>query len=394
MISDVDPPTHVFRLFSARRSSAKSTIEPIRFESALNATARSTAFSGPARGDRRSARKPLNQGFYSGGSMNWLETIWIGLSAASLALGVVHLFVWFEQKSQVAHLLFFALAASATAFGAFELTMMHSPSPVAYAATLRWAHVPLAMSVLSVVWFVHFHFDAGRLWLAWAATGLRLLALALNFGTGVNINFSEVSALDPLTLWGGVVVAGPVGSANPMAVVPQIGNLLLACVCHRRLHHAVAPRRRRCTSSRDCGRRRRRGLRHRGLRLRRVDHTGFVRSHRTVARHGIALGHLPCDPGFGRRPRSGKPCAARCRTRAQHRDLRDRPVVRRAEGRRRMRRPEPVADFVRPQRRGGGPLALGRRDRARRLRGVCAAAARPRRRRRKRGRDRTLTHRR
>ena len=105
---------------------------------------------------------------------------------------------------------------------------MHSPSPAAYAATLRWAHVPLAMFAVSIVWFVYFHFGAGKLWLAWAATGLRLVALALNFGTGVNINFSEVSALDPLVLWGGVIVTGPVGIANPLVIVPQTGNLLLA----------------------------------------------------------------------------------------------------------------------------------------------------------------------
>jgi two-component system, LuxR family, sensor kinase FixL len=81
--------------------------------------------------------------------MSWVEAAWVAMSAASLTLGIVHLFVWFKQKSQVAHLLFFALAASATAFGVFELAMMHSPSPVAYAAMLRWAHVPLAMFVLS-----------------------------------------------------------------------------------------------------------------------------------------------------------------------------------------------------------------------------------------------------
>lgn len=160
--------------------------------------------------------------------MNWVEVVWVGMSAASLTLGIVHLFVWFKQTSQVAHLLFFALAVSATAFGAFELAMMHSPSPAAYATMLRWAHVPLAMFVLSIVWFVYFHFDAGNLWLAWAATGLRLIALALNFSTGVNINFSEVSALDPLMLWGGVIVTGPVGIANPLAIVPQAGNLVLA----------------------------------------------------------------------------------------------------------------------------------------------------------------------
>ena len=159
--------------------------------------------------------------------MNWIEIAWIAMSAASLTLGIIHLFVWVEHKSQYAHLLFFALAASATAFGAFELAMMQAPSAAAYAATLRWAHVPLAAVVLSIVWFVRFHFGAGRLWLAWATCGFRLLGLALNFVTGVNINFREVSSLHWWTLWGDAVVAGPVGSANALAIVPQVGNLLL-----------------------------------------------------------------------------------------------------------------------------------------------------------------------
>ena len=94
------------------------------------------------------------------GAMNWVETVWIGMCAASLALGAIHLFVWFKQKTGYAHLLFFALAVSATAFGAFELAMMRSLSPTSYASALRWAHVPLAMFVLSIVWFVYFHFGA------------------------------------------------------------------------------------------------------------------------------------------------------------------------------------------------------------------------------------------
>jgi len=105
--------------------------------------------------------------------------------------------------------------------------MMRSQSHAAYAATLRWAHVPLAMVVLSMIWFVHFYFGAGRLWLAYAATGFRLLALGLNFVTGANINFREVTAMDQMLLWGGAVVSGPVGVVNPWAIVPQIGNVLL-----------------------------------------------------------------------------------------------------------------------------------------------------------------------
>jgi len=159
--------------------------------------------------------------------MNWVEIGWTVMSASSLTLGVIHLFVWFKQRAQYAHLLFFALAACATAFGAFELALMQASSPGAYAATLRWAHVPLAMFVLAMVWFVYFHFGAGRLWLAWSVCGFRLLGLGLNFATGVNINFRTVSAMDLMTLWGGAVVSGPVGAANPWAVVPQFGNLLL-----------------------------------------------------------------------------------------------------------------------------------------------------------------------
>ena len=65
--------------------------------------------------------------------------------------------------------------------------MMHAQSSAGYAAALRGAHVPLAMVVPSIVWFVQFHFDAGRLWLACKISGVRLLTRGLNFVTGVNI---------------------------------------------------------------------------------------------------------------------------------------------------------------------------------------------------------------
>ena len=159
--------------------------------------------------------------------MSWVEVAWIAMSAASLTLGGIHLLVWLKQRSHYAHLLFFALAISATAFGVFELAMMRTQSPAEYATTLRLAHVPLAMMVLSMVWFVYFYFGAGRLWLALGATGFRLLGLALNFVTGVNVNFREVASLDQVMLWGGSLVSAPVGVANPWGIVPQIGNVLL-----------------------------------------------------------------------------------------------------------------------------------------------------------------------
>jgi len=159
--------------------------------------------------------------------MNWVEVAWIMMTAASLTLGVIHLFIWLKQRAQYANLLFFTLAISSAAFSAFELEMLRAQSPAGYVAAFRWAHVPLATALLSIVWFVYLYFGAGRLWLAYAASGLRLLALGLNFVTGVNLNFREVSSLDQIVLWGGAVVSGPVGVTNPWFIVAPIANVFL-----------------------------------------------------------------------------------------------------------------------------------------------------------------------
>ena len=160
-------------------------------------------------------------------AMNWVETAWTMMIAASLMLGVVHLFVWHKQRSQYANLLFFVLAVSAAAYGAYELARMQAETPADLAANARWSHVPLAVVVISIVGFVRLYFNAGRLWLAYTVTGVRLVALALNFLTGVNVNFQEITALDHLQLWGGAVVSAPIGIPNPWAIVPQLSNLLL-----------------------------------------------------------------------------------------------------------------------------------------------------------------------
>ena len=129
------------------------------------------------------------------------------MAAASLTLALIHLFVWIQQRRQPEHLFFFFLAISAAVFGAFELALIHAETPHAYQTLLRWAHVPLAVFVLSIVGFVHFYLDAGRMWLAYTVCGIRLLALFLNFSTGPNVNFSEITAIDPVTLWGGAVIS-------------------------------------------------------------------------------------------------------------------------------------------------------------------------------------------
>ena len=83
------------------------------------------------------------------------------------------------------------------------------------------------MFVLSIVWFVHFYFSAGRLWLACAVSGFRLLGLVLNFVTGVNVNFQEVSSLDPVRPVGRRRARRAGRHRQSLGIVPQVGNLLL-----------------------------------------------------------------------------------------------------------------------------------------------------------------------
>lgn len=149
------------------------------------------------------------------------------MAASSLTLAAIHLSVWFRLRGDYSHLLFSLLAALAAVFGAFELLLMQSTTPEAYATTLRWAQVPLSAFVLAMVGFVYFYFGAGLAWLALATCATRILGLILNFTTGANINFREVTGLERLALWGGEWVAAPVGVANPWVIVPQVSNVLL-----------------------------------------------------------------------------------------------------------------------------------------------------------------------
>jgi len=159
--------------------------------------------------------------------MNRVDLAWMAMAAASLTLGLIHLFVWVRQRERLDFLVFFVLAVSAAAWGAFELQMMRATTPAAWSAAVRAGHVPLAIFVVGTALFVRLHFGTGRMALLVAIVGLRVLTLLLNFTTGVNVNFEQVTSLGQAALWPGSFVAVPLGVANRWAWVPQLSNLLL-----------------------------------------------------------------------------------------------------------------------------------------------------------------------
>src|SRR6266404_5327474 len=159
--------------------------------------------------------------------MSWVTVVWSMDAALCFTLAGIYLLVWCKQRERWEHLLFSCSALAAGVIAGFELAAMRAETTAQYGALLRWAHLPVWMLFVSVVWFVHLYLHAGRRWLVWTVCGLRTLALVLNFLFTPNINYREITSLRHLSWWGGETVSAPVGVPNPWTLVGMLSVLLL-----------------------------------------------------------------------------------------------------------------------------------------------------------------------
>jgi two-component system sensor kinase FixL len=159
--------------------------------------------------------------------MSWITLLWSMDAALCFTLAGIYLLVWCKQRQGWVYLLFSCSAAAAGIIAEFELMSMHAQTAAQYGALLRWAHLPVWMLLVSIVWFGRLYLRAGRLWLAWSVSGLRTLALFLNFLFTPNINFREITSLRHLSWWGGETVSAPIGVPNPWTLVGQLSVVLL-----------------------------------------------------------------------------------------------------------------------------------------------------------------------
>ena len=158
--------------------------------------------------------------------MSWITVVWSMITAACLSFAAVHLLVWLHSRDATANLLFAISAGAAGVLTMLELVAFRAVTPAAYGEALRWMHVSVAVVVIALVWFVRAYLGAGRLWLAWAITGLRALVLVPNFVAYPNATFGEITAVTSSSLLGDAVSV-PVGEPNPWRALIQVGMLLL-----------------------------------------------------------------------------------------------------------------------------------------------------------------------
>ncbi|MGZ8212643.1 MAG: PAS domain-containing protein, partial [Burkholderiales bacterium] len=146
--------------------------------------------------------------------MNWVVVVWAMLASACLTLAFTHVVIGAKQPALRSHLLFAGVGAAVAVIAAFELMLMRSQSTEEYARLLRWAHVPLFFMFVCAVFFVREYLCAGRLWLAYLVCALRFVALVINFSSGANLNFQEVTALRQITFLGEPIAVAE-GTINP-----------------------------------------------------------------------------------------------------------------------------------------------------------------------------------
>lgn len=158
--------------------------------------------------------------------MDWVDLVWPMLAAASFVLGLIHVVLWVSGPRDRTHPVFAVAALSVSAIALFELASFHAQTPAAMAAVIRGWHVPIALLICAIVYNVHTMFGYGSPVLAAAAAGLRLLALVLNFTTGVNLNYQVIDGIGRVA-WLGTEVSYPVGQLNHWALVAQASNLLV-----------------------------------------------------------------------------------------------------------------------------------------------------------------------
>jgi PAS domain S-box-containing protein len=147
------------------------------------------------------------------------------LAASSLTLGMVHLFVWFRDRNATANLLFAISAIAASVLAIQEMAVMRAQTPAEYLAIMRWMYLPITIIIVSIVWFIRSYLSAGRLWLAWSITGLRVLVLILSFLLFPNVTFQEVIALREV-LFLGETLSAPVGEASTWRVLIHLSMIL------------------------------------------------------------------------------------------------------------------------------------------------------------------------
>ena len=95
--------------------------------------------------------------------MSWITIIWPVAAGMSFTFAAVHFLVWLRDREALAYLFFSVSAVAAVVIAMQELSLMRAQTSAEFGVILRWMHVPAAIIVVAMVWFIRGYLEAGRL---------------------------------------------------------------------------------------------------------------------------------------------------------------------------------------------------------------------------------------
>ena len=158
--------------------------------------------------------------------MNWITVIWPMIAATCFTLAGLHLMIGLKRRDERAHLLYAMFAAGVACFALFELQMTQAATADEFGFLQRWIHLPAYVLIVASIWSIHFFFGTGSTRFAWGLTAFFALLLAINFTTGVSINYQRIDALRLIEVWGGVQVPIAQAVVNPWSRAEALAFVL------------------------------------------------------------------------------------------------------------------------------------------------------------------------
>jgi two-component system sensor kinase FixL len=170
----------------------------------------------------RGTRKPAVHDF------SYVTVVWTVIAAAAGLLGFTHAARWSLDRTARTDLTFAILAFAFVGVAITEIGTMQATTPEAWGRWVKWCHLPLAVLVISIVFFVRQVLGTGRIWLMALLIAMRVLILAINFGSDPNINFDRIDSIDYVAFLGEPVTVVGEAATGRWQALGSIASALLA----------------------------------------------------------------------------------------------------------------------------------------------------------------------
>ena len=159
--------------------------------------------------------------------MSWLTVAWSMCGAASAMFGLLHLLLWWKDRSTRAYLLSAVMALGATGNAITELFQLHTHSVSTYASLLQWGVTFVHILLVAMVWFVYVHLGTARRWLAGTISLLLIIALVINFASPGSLVYLQIDTLVHHETFWGESFSVALGTPNPWNMLGNLGVLLI-----------------------------------------------------------------------------------------------------------------------------------------------------------------------